>query len=115
MTAEYGCRSLFSQQLLMSSLSRLLVAAMATLLSATSPGVALGQQCRTSSDFEITLSEAALTFERRNAPTQRIEMRSGALAVNQQPLKLSVDDRKRIAAFETRTRELIPKIKTIGQ
>jgi hypothetical protein len=94
----------------------LLFAGMAALVSAAStPDLALGQTCRTRSDFDITVTDAALQFERRTAPAQRIEMRSGALAVNQLPVKLGADDRKRVAAMETRARELVPKIKTIGQ
>ena len=86
--------------------SRLLFAGIVALLSlASTPGLAQSQACRTSSDFDITMTDAGLTFERRKAPAQRIEMRSGALTVNQQPVKLGADDRKRIAAFEARTRD----------
>src|SRR3954470_9726762 len=93
-----------------------LFAAMAAFVAAASaPGLALGQTCRTRSDFDITVTNTALQFERRNAPAQRIEMRGGALAVNQQPVKLGADDRKRVAAIESRARELVPRIKTIGQ
>jgi hypothetical protein len=94
----------------------LFFAGIAALVSvATAPGQALAQACRTSSNFDITVTAAALQFERRNAPAQRIEMRSGALVVNQQAVKLSADDRKRVAAIESRARELVPRIKTIGQ
>ena len=94
----------------------LMCAGIAALLSAApASGLAQTPACRTSSDYDITMTDAALTFERRKAPAQRIEMRSGALAVNQQPVTLGPDDRKRVAAFETRTRALIPRIKTTGQ
>jgi hypothetical protein len=75
---------------------------------------ALDQSCRTRSDYDITLTNAALQFDRKTAPAQRLEMRRGALSVGSTAVALGADDRKRVVAFETRVRDLVPKIKTIA-
>ena len=69
----------------------------------------------TSSDYDLTVTDAALQFERKNASGRRLEMRRGALAVNSQAVALGAGDRQRVAAFESRVRELVPKVKTIAQ
>jgi hypothetical protein len=76
---------------------------------------AQGAACRTSSDYDVTLDEGALQFERKTGPAQSIEMRRGALAINQKPITLGADDKKRVVTYEARVRELVPRIKTIGQ
>jgi urease beta subunit len=76
---------------------------------------ALDQTCHTSSDYDLTVTDAALQFERKNASGRRLEMRKGALAVNSQAVALGAGDRQRVAAFESRVRELVPKVKTIAQ
>ena len=49
---------------------------------------ALDQTCHTSSDYDLTVTDAALQFDRKNAPGRRLEMRKGALAVNNQAVAL---------------------------
>jgi hypothetical protein len=83
-------------------------------LIAPTPGRALDQACHTRSDYDITLTSAALQFDRKTAPPQRLEMRRGALSVDNTTVALGADDRQRVAAFETRVRDLVPKIKTIA-
>jgi hypothetical protein len=85
------------------------------LLSVAVAGQALAQSCHTSSNYDITLIDGALQFDRKSTPPQRLEMRRGVLSVNSRVVALSAEDRKRVAAFETKVRGLIPKIKTIGQ
>jgi hypothetical protein len=68
-----------------------------------------------SSDYDITVGETALQFDRKPAPAQRLEMRRGVLYVDGKALTLNADDSKRIASFETRARQLVPRIKSIGQ
>jgi hypothetical protein len=68
-----------------------------------------------SSDYDITVSEAALQFDRKSAPPQRLDMQRGALNAGGNAVALSADERKRIAAFEARARELVPRIKALGQ
>jgi hypothetical protein len=74
-----------------------------------------GEACHTSSDYDVTLDDSALQFARKTGPAQSIEMRQGALAINRKPITLGADDKKRVIAFEARVRELVPRIKTIGQ
>lgn len=90
-------------------------ATIGVLLLIAASGRALAQTCRTSSNYEITLIDDALRFDRKSTPPQRLEMRRGVLAVDARAIVLGADDRKRVAAFETKVRELIPKIKVIGQ
>jgi hypothetical protein len=94
---------------------RLVYAGIAALvLLAPTPGRALDQTCHTRSDYDVTLTNAALQFDRKAAPAQRLEMRRGVLSVDNTAIALGADDRKHIAAFETRVRDLVPKIKTIA-
>jgi hypothetical protein len=87
----------------------------AVVLIAPAPGFAVDQTCHTSSYYDITLTDAALMFDRKTAPAQRLEMRRGALSVDKKSVGLGANDRKRVAAFEARVRELVPKIKVIGE
>ena len=84
-------------------------------LIAGSPLAAHAQACHTRSDYDVTLGDTALQFERKTAPAQLIEMRKGALSIDHKALGLGGDDRRRVAAIEAKVRELVPRIKTIGQ
>lgn len=90
------------------------VAALAV-FSALAAGHAAAQTCHTSSNYEITLIGGALQFDRKSSPPQRLEMRRGILSADAKVIGLGADDRKRVAAFETKVRELIPRIKVIAQ
>ena len=90
-------------------------AALALFAVAVPSARALDQSCHTSSDYDLTVTDAALQFERKNTPGRRLEMRKGALAVNNQAVALGAADRQRVATFENRVRELVPKVKTIAQ
>ncbi len=89
--------------------------ALALLVAAPLHAKDLDETCHARSGYDVTVTDAALQFDRRNAPPQRLEMRRGDLAVNDKAVALGASDRKRIAAFETTLRELIPKIKTLAQ
>lgn len=81
----------------------------------TPTGATFGQSCHTSSDYDVTLTAATVQFERKSGPSQIIEMQHGELSLNRKPLALSSEDRKRVATYETRVRELVPKVKVLGQ
>lgn len=87
----------------------------ALVLALPGAGHALEPTCHTSSDYDITVTETGLQFERKNPAGQRLEMRRGELAIDSRAVVLGADDRKRVAAFESRVRELVPKVKTIAQ
>jgi hypothetical protein len=106
---------LLNRKRVMPDKTRLVYAGIAALaLLAPTAGRALDQSCHTRSDYDITLTNAALQFDRKTAPAQRLEMRRGALSIDNTAVALGADDRKRIAAFETRVRDLVPKIKSIA-
>lgn len=89
--------------------------ALALLAAAPLHAKDLDETCHARSGYDVTVTDAALQFERKNAPPQRLEMHRGDLVVNDKAVALSARDRNRIAAFETTLRELIPKIKTLAQ
>ncbi|MEO8442621.1 MAG: DUF2884 family protein [Betaproteobacteria bacterium] len=99
----------------MTDKTRLVYAGIAALvLLAPTPGRALDQACHTRSDYDVTLTNAALQFDRKTAPPQILEMRRGSLSVDHTAVALGTNDRKRVAAFETRVRALVPKIKALA-
>jgi len=77
--------------------------------------VAADGACRARSDYDVTITDTALQFERKDARSPAIEMQRGALLLNHKPVVLGPEDRKRVAVFETRVRDLIPRIKLLGQ
>lgn len=89
--------------------------ALALLAAAPLHAKGLDETCHARSGYDVTMTDTALQFERKNAPPQRLEMHRGDLAVNDKAVALGARDRKRIAAFETTLRELIPKIRILAQ
>lgn len=93
----------------------MLIASAALAAGAPARADAAQGACHTSSDYDITLTETALRFERKDTRPPVIEMQRGDLLVDRKPVALTAEDRKRVAAYETRVRELVPKVKTLGQ
>lgn len=91
---------------------RIMVAALAVCCMAGNPGLAA---CRFGSDYDLTLGDSTLRFERKAAPAQTIEMQRGALAIERKSLALGTGDRNRVLAFESKVRELMPQVKTLGR
>src|SRR4051812_50098891 len=104
------CRTMVSKRVTSTTAACILLAGLASVAPAFG-----AEACHTSSDYDVTLDDRALQFERKTGPAQSIEMRHGALAVNQKPITLGADDKKRVVTYEARVRELVPRIKTIGQ
>lgn len=75
----------------------------------------LDETCRARSRYDLTVSDAALLFERAASAQQRVEMRRGRLTVNGAPVPLNGADRSRVATFESTVRALVPQIKTLAQ
>ena len=75
----------------------------------------LDANCQVRSNYDLTVRDTALLFERTTAPPQRIEMRSGGLAVNGAAVPLNAADRSRITSIEQTVRMLVPMIKTTAQ
>jgi hypothetical protein len=76
---------------------------------------ASAQTCHISSDYDITVSDTSLRFDRKSSQAQRLALQRGVLTVDDKAVALSSDEQKRIASFESRTRELVPRIKALGQ
>jgi len=85
------------------------------LLAAAAHARTLDEVCRARSGYDLTVSEAALLFERRRPGGQRLEMRRGRLRVNGYAVALDGRDRERINAYETAVRTLIPRVKALAQ
>lgn len=88
---------------------------LALLLAAPAHARDADDTCGARSNYDLTVTDAALQFERKSAPPQRLEIRRGNLAVNDNAVALRAQDRNRIAAFESTVRELVPKIKTLAR
>jgi len=94
----------------------LLTAALLTLLvNHSTVAKDLDANCPVRSNYDLTVRDTALLFERTSAPPQRIEMRSGGLAVNGAAVPLNAADRSRITSIEQTVRMLVPMIKTTAQ
>jgi hypothetical protein len=96
---------------------KLLLFAALPLFTAIASAQAAGADggCKVRSDYDFTLSDSAVVFERIPAPLQQFEMKNGSLSVNGKPVTLNARDRGRIASFEATLRGLVPKIKAIAQ
>lgn len=79
------------------------------------PGAELDATCGVRSNYDFTLSDDAVLFERVAAPVQSIVMSRGNLTANGKRVALGVKDRDRIAAFESTLRGLIPSVKALAQ
>ena len=84
-------------------------------LVATVSGAELDATCGVRSNYDFTVSDNAVLFERVAAPVQSIVMSRGNLTANGKRVALGVKDRDRIAAFETTLRGLIPSVKALAQ
>ena len=72
-------------------------------------------ECRLRSDYDVTVTGAAVVFDRVAAPARQIEMSRGNLSLNGKTVALDTRDSTRIASFEATLRSLLPRVKAIGQ
>jgi hypothetical protein len=91
------------------------IALPAALLAVPTQARGLEEICRARSSYDLTVTDAALLFERRRPGAQRLEIGSGRLTVNSFAVPLDARDRQRITEFETAVRALIPRIKALAQ
>ncbi len=88
------------------------------LITALSFGASFSAQaksldCSFESDYKFSQQGHTLIFSRDTAPGKRIMIQDGRMVIDGKELKLSEDDKARIAAFENETRLLIPQFKLI--
>lgn len=96
------------------SLSPRLLAVAVLALSGGAAGAA-EIECNVESDYDLTLNERSVIFTRETGTPKAIVMRQGRLFVDEEWLKLSPADSRRIADFETQTRAAMPEAQRIGR
>ncbi|MGH8618159.1 MAG: DUF2884 family protein [Burkholderiales bacterium] len=84
-------------------------------MGAAGTAAAAEPACTVRSRYDMTVTDAALVFERTAAPGQHLEMQTGRLAANGALVELGLADRNRIAAFETNARTLVPQLRALAQ
>lgn len=104
-------RKLQTMHLIIHPLAALFVCA----LIAPARGADFDATCRVRSNYDFTVSEGAVSFERAATPAQRLEMSRGSLKASGKPVALDAKDRDRIAAFEATLRGLIPPVKALAR
>ncbi len=70
--------------------------------------------CDVDSDYDLRLSERAIVFSRDDGSPRTVEMSAGSLTVDGVEMKLSAEDRARIADYEASVREIVPEVKAIA-
>jgi hypothetical protein len=103
------------RQIVKNHIGLFFIALPAALLAVPTQARGLEEICRARSSYDLTVTDAALLFERRRPGAQRLEIGSGRLTVNSFAVPLDVRDRQRITEFETAVRALIPRIKALAQ
>ena len=88
--------------------------AMFLLLSASAAS-ASDISCNIESDYDFSLNEQSLIFTREAGTPKWIVIRGDRLFVDDRWVALDADDRKRIAAFDRGTREIMPLAREIAR
>lgn len=83
-------------------------------MAATPAAFAHDSHCSVDSDYDFTINDDALLFERDSGSPQRVEFRQGELWVDGQRQNLSTADRARVAQFEQDARAIVPEAKAIA-
>ncbi|MDQ3269189.1 MAG: YggN family protein [Pseudomonadota bacterium] len=94
-------------------------AVLALALAAASAGASANtvqaDSCSIHSDYDLTVNERSVIMTRKSGEPKALVMRQGRLFVDDRWVQLSAADRKRIAAFERGTRQVLPLAQTIGR
>ena len=72
-------------------------------------------RCNIESDFDFTLNQQSLIFTRDSGKPKWIVIRGDRLFVDDRWVALDAEDRKRIAAFDRGTREIMPLARAIAR
>lgn len=70
--------------------------------------------CNASSDYQVSLSGDAFVFENDQGRDTRVVLGGGKLFLNGKPALLSAADQKRVDAFETELRLLVPESRQVA-
>ncbi|KAF1008217.1 MAG: hypothetical protein GAK28_01196 [Luteibacter sp.] len=74
----------------------------------------LDHACRVASTYDLTIRPDALVFERPQVAPRTVRMHDGSLSTDGRTVSLRPDEQDRVALFESRLRELVPKAKAIA-
>jgi hypothetical protein len=72
-------------------------------------------RCDVDSDYDLTINERSLILTRQTGTPKAIVMREGRLFVDDEWVKLSAADSKRIAEYEKQARATLPLAQEIGR
>ncbi len=82
---------------------------------AAAPAVyAHDDDCNFDSDYDFTISDDALIFEREAGSPERVEFRQGQVWVDGRQQSLTAADRVRVLQFENDARAIVPEAKAIA-
>lgn len=71
--------------------------------------------CGVASSWDLHVFPDSLLFERAGAVPERVELRFGRLRVDGVDLDLGSEERDRVALFEADLRNLVPRVRDLGQ
>jgi len=71
-------------------------------------------ECNIDSDYDFTINDSALIFERDSGSPELVEFRQGELWVDGRRQTLSASDRARVVQFESDARAIVPEAKAIA-
>lgn len=83
-------------------------------LALASSGAVARESCDVSSDYDLTMSPAAISFQRTDGAPVKIVLQSGTLSVDGHAVALSTGDRQRVAEVEVQFRQLLPQVQAIA-
>lgn len=89
---------------------------LATML-AVSPLAAqdLAGTCHASSSYDVTVSPAALVFDRPSPAPARVQLHDGALRVDGAAVALDAESVDRLSLFERELRALVPRVREVAR
>lgn len=89
--------------------------AIALASAGASAGTVQSNSCSIHSDYDLTVNERSVIMTRENDQPKALVLRNGRLFVDDQWVRLSAADQKRIAAFERGTRQALPLAQSLGR
>ncbi|MET0935140.1 MAG: DUF2884 family protein [Luteibacter sp.] len=70
--------------------------------------------CQVASSYDLTVTPAALVFDRPEVAPRTVRMHDGSLSTDGRAVSLRPDEQDRITLFESNVRTLVPKAKAIA-
>lgn len=84
-------------------------------LSAAAGGAFAGDlHCDVQSDYDLSLDEGSLRFEREGGTPERIEIRRGRLLVDGEAMALGAADQARLERYEAQAQRMAPEVREVA-